>query len=502
MVGLLPIAVQIIAGLVVMPQLVRYFGDRYFGLWVLVGVLLGYFGMLDLGFSKTIVRYVSAALGRNDREASNGWITIGLLLFTVSSALGFCVLITIVWACKFFVTEDLDLIRSVLLVGGSAFLIALPSRCAIGVLQAHVRGDVMDGIVTISSVLNVVALLCGLYFKASFLAFIWILAIFTLVKGVGLSVAAIKIHGRMQLRSDWVTRDNLKKFAGYSASSFIAQLGDLLRFQAYPLIISGFLGLSAVTTFEIANRIRTILGRVHNGVLVNFTAVFSRIEARAGIGAELKDAYLLAYKIACYFVLFTGGMTMIVAHDFVIRWMGPRHEESVLLLLVAMGGTLAAGIQIPTVCFLFGTSRHRFYAISNTCEAVLIVVSAVLLVRPFGLLGMVVGASLSTFFIKTFIQPLWVARLLKMSLFELHVWHTLPHLLRMGVFFAVAYFVAGICLAAEYWLIISFGVGVSCLFLPYIWFFGFSRSERRSLYDSVPALNRLGCVARAIETTL
>jgi len=489
--GQLPIIVQLISGFVIMPKLIAYFGDADYGLWVLVGAFLGYFGLLDFGFSKTIVRYVSRALGQHDKKASDGWITMGVFWFSLSALLGFFALGGMVWGCRYFVTDNVQQIQHVLMLGGGAFLVVFPSRCAIGVLQAHVRGDVLDGVLSGVGLLRITLLFAALYVQAPFIVFVGILAVSTVMEGFLLICFALRIHGSFQVQWQWVTRTHIKQFLEYSGFAFIAQLADLFRFQAYPLIISAFLGLAAITPFAIANRLRLMLGQIHNKVLVNLTSVFSQIEGRDGVGEKLCHAYLFAYKISCYFVSFTCGMMVIIAPCFILRWMGPAHEQSVTLLLVAMIAALAAGIQIPAICFLFGTSRHRFYSISNSIEAILIIVSALLLVRSYGLLGMVAGASASTFAVKMFLQPFWVARILNFSLWSLHIKHTLPHLLRVTLFLFGTYGCAQVVLKPTYWNLGLFSVAACTLFVPYIWFVGFTHSEHMKLLTSMPGTGQL-----------
>lgn len=500
--GQLPIIVQLLSGFILMPKMINFFGDRHYGLWVLIGTFLGYFGLLDLGFSNTIVRYVSRALGRNDNEESNGWITIGLFFFLISSVIGFVFLFLAVWSCKYFVSEDLDLIRKVFLVGGSAFLIALPSKCSVGILQAHVRGDVIKSVTSIVGILRIATLLAALFVKASFILFIYILVFFTILEGIIVTVLAFRIHGNFQIYRGWITRGNLKTFVDYSGFSLIAQFADLLRFQTYPLIISAFLGLSAVTPFAIANRIRMILGSIHNNFLINLTPVFSQIEGRSNVDEKLKHAYLFSYKISSYFVLFTGGVTAVLAPSFIVRWMGPNHNDSIVLLLVSLVGSLAAGIQIPAVCFLFGTSKHRFYSISNSIEAGLIILTALLLVKPFGLFGMVVGASASTFCVKMFLQPLWVSRALKIPFYDLHLKHTIPNMLKVGVFILLCWFGAEKWVKPTYLSIASLGALASVAFAPYIFLIGFTALERRQLYASMPVLGRSEIIRKTFERIL
>lgn len=181
---------------------------------------------------------------------------------------------------------------------------------------------------------------------------------------------------------------------------------------------------------------------------------------------------------------------MIASPDFIQRWMGEDRLDSAVLLQVGLFGSISAGIQIPAVCLLFGTSRHRFYSISNSIEAVLIIVSAVLLVKPFGLIGMVAGASVATFLIKTFLQPMWVSRILSVSLAELHLRHTLLHLLRMIIFLVPVYACGRLWLNPNYMSIVLFGLCSCIVFVPFILFIGFTVQERRKLLKPLPIVGR------------
>lgn len=494
--GQLPIITQLISGFVIMPLMIKYFGDRYFGIWVLAGTLLGFFGLLDLGFSRAIVRFVSRALGHDNSTESDGWISLGLVLLVAISIIGVLILIPSLWLLGFFVTEDLSLIRIVFFIVGFSFLITLPSNCFIGILQAHVRSDILNKIIIVVNLLRILLFLTALYFEADFIIFITILALTNILQGILVTVFALKILGKFNFQRKWLNKKNTRVFIEYSSFSFISQLADLLRFEAYPLIISTFLGLAAITTFQIAHRIRLMLGQVHNKILANFTAVFSKIEGKFGFGNELKKTYFFAYKLSIFFVFFSIGITMIISPHFIDRWMGTEYSESYLLLIIALIGSLAAGIQIPVVCFLFGTSKHRFYAFSNIIESILIVLSSVFLIKRFGLIGMVTGASISTFIVKTFIQPIWVMRALKISALQFYVNLTLKNLLIVFIFLIPSYYIGKSFLEANYLKIGIFGIISSILFIPYIWKFGFTRAERNLLVESL-RLNNYWIIKKA-----
>src|ERR1700688_3717326 len=76
--------------LVMMPFVVRSLGDRMYGMWSLVATLVGYYGLLDLGLSAAVSRYLAAALGVGDEDQCNRVFNTSLRIF---SALGGVVLV-------------------------------------------------------------------------------------------------------------------------------------------------------------------------------------------------------------------------------------------------------------------------------------------------------------------------------------------------------------------------------------------------------------------------
>ncbi|HEX9812774.1 MAG TPA: hypothetical protein VGA88_11925, partial [Burkholderiales bacterium] len=54
-----------------MPFIIHSIGDRWYGMWTLVGTFMGYYGFLDLGLSIATQRFLAGALGRDDSESVN-----------------------------------------------------------------------------------------------------------------------------------------------------------------------------------------------------------------------------------------------------------------------------------------------------------------------------------------------------------------------------------------------------------------------------------------------
>ena len=77
-------------GLALLPFIIESLGKRLFGAWILVGTMIGYYGLLDLGLASAVSRFVSRELGRGDKEEANRYIAAAFYVFCVC---GFVILL-------------------------------------------------------------------------------------------------------------------------------------------------------------------------------------------------------------------------------------------------------------------------------------------------------------------------------------------------------------------------------------------------------------------------
>src|SRR5438874_10869077 len=78
-------AVAMLAGLLVAPLLVRRLGDTTYGLWILMGSLTSYFGLLDLGVRGSVGRNIAYHRARHDMAGVNATLSTALALLCAAA---------------------------------------------------------------------------------------------------------------------------------------------------------------------------------------------------------------------------------------------------------------------------------------------------------------------------------------------------------------------------------------------------------------------------------
>jgi len=478
-----------IIGLVIMPLVVNHLGDRLYGVWVLVGTVTGYFAFLDLGLSSAVMRFVSQALGRGDKRKADEWISLALVCFSILALISILLSVGVWLSAPWFLSDPKEAraIPLALLFALLAFSVTLPTRCFLGVLEAHVRRDVISAVHVLINVLRAGTIFLVIYYKGTLLALVTVAAVYALMDGFLITLSARYVHGPFQFNASAVTLYNFKIFSDYAFSSLVAKIMDILRYKSYPLIITPFLGLATLTTFAIAEKLPGVLVGVCNGILLNLTPAFSQMEGQGEVegNEKLKKSYFFSYKLSCYLGVFFVGMTLILANPFIERWMGSKYLGAVPILNVLLFGIFFSLIQIPTLSFLFAVSRHKFYAVTNTLHAILTIILCLLLVMPFKLLGIAIGISVVTFFIKFLLQPIGVLNLFNMNLFDYHFKKSLPNIIIPSFFMFCYYFLTRGFFQPEYSVIFAVCLFGSLLFAPYIFFCGFDKNERTMLLRAI-----------------
>ncbi|WP_339837927.1 oligosaccharide flippase family protein [uncultured Flavobacterium sp.] len=74
-----------VIGLVLTPFIIHSLGDSEYGLYTLIGSLIAYFTLMDLGLNNTIIRYVSLYKHNNDKEGEKSFLGQIFLMYAIIS---------------------------------------------------------------------------------------------------------------------------------------------------------------------------------------------------------------------------------------------------------------------------------------------------------------------------------------------------------------------------------------------------------------------------------
>ena len=479
-----------LVGLVLLPFIVHHLGDRLYGFWSLAAAFIGYYGLLDLGLTSAISQYLCIAIGRNDPAESQKVFNTALRIQSFLGGLALLATGLLALCAPLFcrTPEDAALFWKVITILGVNAAIGFPARVYGGILEAELRFDIQSGLTLFGLVLRTGLTVWAILAGGGLLALAWM----TLLS----SLPAIPVQIWMAKRqAPWARIDVLplewtraKSLFSYSAYTAVTMLADTMRFQIDPLVISGFIGLAAVTHYRVA----TIFTSYFINAMISTGGIFQPVLSQlhgAGDRSALEKVFFFATKVSLCVSVFIGFTLIFWGKSFINRWMGPHYQDAFWPMVVLSLAILLDVCQGPSVNLLYATFNHRFYTYINAAEGIINLVASLLLVRFLGLLGVALGTLVAAFIIRILVQPYFVCRVSKLH-YRDYMYYLGGNMLRCAFLMGAAVTFSLWGIRPSYPYLLSSTICAAAVYAAGAWFVVFNRREREQLLMAITNRNR------------
>jgi O-antigen/teichoic acid export membrane protein len=475
------LAAQAATSFLLTPFVIHSLGDRMNGFWVFVGTFIGYYGLADLGLGWAVSRFVGGALGKGDQEECRKIFSAAMQLYT---ALGIAILaftLGVAFLAPMFAHEPQEafLFRKVVVILGLSFALSFPVRAYSGLLTAELRLDVLAATEILCLVLRTGLVVAVLGSGHKIVALAWV----TFLSGLP-RMAIYFLMARKQCpwlrfqRQPWLGQAT-KSLLSYSAVALIAKTSDQLRFNADAFVVTAFVGLAAVTHFNIA----AIMAKYYMDLMIALVGfllpLFSRLDG-AGDTAALERTFLFATKLSVSAAAFVAFGLVAWGRPFIERWMGPAYKDAYPCLAVLALGWLTDLAQIPSNNMLFAVSKHKFYALANTVEGVANLVLSIYWVKKFGIWGVAMGTAVPMMVVRLLILPAYVCRVCSFSLRD-YSRAALGALFMSAIGLLLPAAITLRFVGPRYPNLVFVGCVSLAIYVAVVWFAHFTRSEREIL---------------------
>jgi len=407
-----------VVGFVLAPFIVRSLGDASYGVWVLIGSTVGYLGLLDLGIRGAVMRYVANLhAGAEHREASH-IASAAFFMFSVAGAIAIIACVVIAFGLTRFFTIPADLhhvAQAVVIILGVNIAIALVSGVYGGVITALQRFDLSSGISIAAEALRAISVYSALKLGGGILALSLIQLSCSLLTGIVSVFLVRRLYPQLRVPAKGWHRGHVRQLLGFSAYSMVLQVTGMIVVRAYAFVIGGFMHVGAITAYAIAANLIEYARALVAGISQTITPRISALE-RSISSSQLARIPVTAGRIAGLVMLPVVITFLLRGDTFIGLWMGPEYAEPSGRVLFILGIALwfAVGPHI-VVATLMGLHRHRVLVPAAVAEAAANVLLGVLLVGPYGLVGVAWGAAVPNLLVSLVYIPYALRRTLSVS---------------------------------------------------------------------------------------
>lgn len=411
---------SIVIGLLYTPVMLRLLGQAEFGLYSLIGSMVGYLSVLDMGLGNTLVRYTAKnrADGTKQREAElNGLflfiysliglvtVGVGLLLYThiqelFGDTLG---------------AGELSQARVMMVLLIFNFAVSFPLSIFSSVMQAYERfiflrvtnilrvllnpllvlpflfwgfGSVM--MVVVSTVLNLACLLANVYYCFRYL------------------------HVRF-------CRGNFESFfllevAGYSFFIFLNAIMDKIYWGSGQFVLGIVSGTMEVAVYAIAMQFMMMYMNFSTAVSSVMLPKVTMMVARHAPVSELTELMIRIGRLQYLLVGYIFVMFALVGRDFIRLWAGEGYAEAYPIVLLLMAALLIPLVQNVGISILMAMNLNRYRMTAYTICAVLALVASFPMAHRWGGWGCAVATAGALFLSTGWIMNRYYARVIHLGI--------------------------------------------------------------------------------------
>ena len=420
-------------GFLLTPFMLYQLGATVYGLWALVGSVVGYGSLFDFGIAHAVTKYTAEYSATRQLERARGVVAISLWLYSI---IGLVVIILSAIVAKAFPVlfsvppEQHSTAVWLMMISGMGIGLSIPCSAAPAVLRGLQRFDLTNLINIIGTLLSA-GLTVGILLSGGSIIDVASAGLIVLPITQALSVWWIyRIAPELRFGFRGGRREQIRTVASYSSSTFLLHLGGHLESQTDEIVVGAFLPIKAVTPYSIARRLST-LPQVVAEQFVNILLPYASEMHAGNDRSRLRQLYIASTRITLVILLPIGGLIIMLAQSILIAWVGDAYADYADLVLILTIACLIDTSVWPAGMLLQGMARHRRTAILAICSGLTNLVLSIVLVRFMGLLGVALGTLIPTTIICVgFVMP-YAMREIGVSLREVLAEVFLPTLVPM-----------------------------------------------------------------------
>ena len=409
--------VHIIVTLAMTPFIINSLGTTVYGIWALINGIIGYYGLLDLGFRAGLTQYVSRYLACGSLIKVNSTLSTGVVLLSICGA--FLAIVSIGLAsCLELVfdlpSERVDELRIAMLIAGLGIALQFPLFPLSTVFPATERFDIANAIGVAMRLLFAGSTYVVLEAGYGLIGLCLIFTAVNLADYLIRAVVAFRLVSGLKIHLSFVDMSRAREFASFGIWNVLIHGSVRLISYSDTVVIGVFLPPAAITPFAVAGSLIGYFMRLFVPIGQVFFPRFVALDAK-GDTEGIRELFLNGTKLLAVLACPAGLVTFWFAGDFLQLWIGNSVGEGIypsaaVIYSVLVVAAVFSAIQRVTYQVFLGTRRLKVLAMVFLAEAVANLIISIALIGQFGLMGVAVGTLIPAFVVEAVVLPILVCR--------------------------------------------------------------------------------------------
>lgn len=374
------------------PLILSFLTTSEYGVYQLIGSIIAYLSVMDMGLSTTLSRFYVEAKVKGDEAHVENLLAMTAVIYGVLTALsvavgiGFDLLLPVLFD-RSFTPAELELAHQMMLLVLLNCLVVLPGNFFLAVINANERFVFARTLRIVRYLLQFVGVIAVLNFGQG--------AIGVLAVQVGLAfltdVAYIVYYrGRLHVKAKLHYWDkklllHIFSFSGYLLLNIIF---DQIFWKTGQVVLGAVVSAAAVGVYGIATSLITAgYMEVSTGVTSVFLPKLTSISAKTDDMAEINGLFIRIGHIQALLVWGICAGFAAIGQEFIYVWAGPEYGEAFWATLILMLGLNVSLVQNLGISVLQAKDKQGFRAIVYIVIAIADLLVSIPVSARFGVIG-------------------------------------------------------------------------------------------------------------------
>lgn len=387
----------IIIVLILTPYIIHHIGEKRYGIWVIVGVITGYFGLFDFGVGTSFEKYISEYYTKKDFKCLNEVVNTGFVFYSLLGATTSISVFILIKPIIGFLNIPNNLYTEAFFVFILGIIIFAVTN-ALSIFRAIQGGlqrmDISNKITIAITLPNIAGTIYFLESGYGLQGLMINYAIVVLVTSTVNIFFAYKILPELRFNPLMFSKKMFKILFAFGYKLQISRFANLISFQTDKILITHFLSLGMVIYYQLGS---SILLRLRQVLLLLISALVPAVSEAEARNEEvfLKELYLRGSKYLIFITMPALFFITTNASLVTSAWMGEGYERSALVIQILAIGYFAATVTGVASSIAAGVARTDIDMKFGLLLAVLNLSLSIFLIIKFGFIGVVLGTTVS-----------------------------------------------------------------------------------------------------------
>jgi len=389
-------AVNLAVNLLLFPAAVARMGDAATGVWLIIGSVSGYMGLLQLGLAPAMAQFAAAHIAKRDDAELGRTVSTALVLVVGLGSVALLAVPAVPWLLQLFSIPAAlsDDARVAFTLGIIGVPMQMPGHVFNAVLGASQRQDRCTQVWMVSLLGKLVGIAALLAMGYGLAEVMWLETALIAVTGVLLAVFAFRAAPQLRITPAAVSSGTARQLLGLGGWMFVNALSTSLIEQTDRIVVGLFLTVQSVTYYSAAWKLYMLVYSVSTTLVQAIWPIAAGLHA-SGDTRGLQQLWLRMTKYTAALTWPLAASLGLCAGPILHAWVGHAFAEhyAVVQVLVATFVITAhnhAAFGVLGAMRRVGPIAQRY----SVPQAVLNLLLSLWLVRPLGILGVALGTML------------------------------------------------------------------------------------------------------------